>query len=190
MLLYLHGFESSPDSDKAQFMKRAVEAAGKQCLLPQLPASMVATKQLLDDYINSHAISAVMGSSLGGFWAHYVASEIVRLKQQQLRGVLINPAVAPGPRFDHYERERYHPYLKQSYQLTDADVACLQDAGSKLTQQSQLLVLLQQGDETLNYRDATEFYQSQRLVVEHGGNHRFVGLERYVPTLLEFLKIM
>lgn len=190
MLLYLHGFESSPDSDKAQLVKQAVEASGKQCLLPQLPASMVATRQLLDSYMADYPISAVMGSSLGGFWAHYVASEIFRLKQQRLRGVLINPAVAPGPRFDQYERDRYHPYLHQHYQLTDADVNCLQQTGLQLTQNPELLVLLQQGDETLNYRDATQFYHGQRLLVEHGGNHRFVGLERYLPTLLEFLKIM
>lgn len=185
MLLYLHGFESSPISSKAQAVEQLLaERPESSVLIPQLPYSMRATKNLLDQIVKEQPITAVMGSSLGGFWTHYVASQL------GCRGVLINPAVAPGPRFTNYPRERYHPYLKTNYLLSDDDVAALAEAGDKLADNVDLLVLLQRADETLDYRDAAQFYQHQRLIIEVGGDHRFVGFERYLPTLLEFLKVL
>lgn len=190
MLLYLHGFESSPESAKAQLVKAALEDHPEQLLMPQLPASMQATKAMLDAHIEHYAIGAVMGSSLGGFWSHYVASQIMATQQRAIRGVLINPAVKPGPRFAGYEAKRVHPYLQEAYQLGESDIKSLNDAQQSLRQDLDLLVLLQQADETLDYRDAARFYQSQRMLIEQGGNHRFEGLERYLPTLLEFLKVL
>jgi len=190
MLLYLHGFESSPESSKAQLVKQAFAAQPEQLLMPQLPANMPATQALLDDYVRQYPIRAVMGSSLGGFWSHYVASQMRNIQNRSIRGVLINPAVEPGPRFAGYEAERVHPYLQQPYSLGDADIESLRAAHAALRQDLDLLVLLQQADETLNYRDAAAFYQSQRMLIEQGGNHRFEGLERYLPTLLEFLKVL
>lgn len=188
MLLYLHGFESSPQSHKVTQLSAYCEAHGVAVYCPQLPASMAATQALLDDLVQQ-PWQGVVGSSLGAFWAHYLVSAQHCQYGRASRAVLINPAVSPSQSLAAYRGRRWHPYLAQSYELEQNAFATLAAMESTLCDEVALWVWLQTGDETLPYQRARKYYHSQRMLVEQGGHHRFAGFERYLPALLKFLMI-
>ncbi|EKE83694.1 YqiA/YcfP family alpha/beta fold hydrolase [Idiomarina xiamenensis] len=190
MWLYLHGFESSPASEKAvlvgDFLRQQLtsEQSLARCYqVPAIPATVTATRELLMGLVEQHRqtpISGIVGSSLGGFWAHWLASQLA------CRALLINPAVYPAQLLQHYAGERIHPYSGERYHLQQADLDGLRQMQTELRDDAELWVLLQRGDETLDYRLAASFYRHQRLTIEAGGNHRFAGFSRYLPALQRF----
>ncbi|PHR66098.1 MAG: hypothetical protein COA51_03540 [Idiomarina sp.] len=192
MLLYLHGFESSPGSLKIVQTHEYLQehgASADRLYAPQQPSRMVDIRALLDELIDTHPISAVMGSSLGGFWTHYVVSQL-RKRQRHVRGVLINPAVQPYSWMPEESVERIHPYTNEHYQLDFHDREVLIAAEQQFSQDVELMVLLQAGDERLDYRLARDYYRIQRMLVEQGGDHSFVDFPRYLPAVLEFLDVL
>ena len=200
MLLYLHGFESSPDSLKIiqtrEFINShrtdspALANQKLQFLAPQQPSRMAAIRQVLDELVARQPPTAVMGSSLGGFWTHYVVSQLHKRGHTQVRGVLINPAVQPYNWMPEETVERVHPYTQEAYQLNVSDRQVLIEAEQSFTANAELLVLLQAGDERLDYRLARDYYRGQRMIVEQGGDHSFVDFPRYLPAALEFLNVL
>lgn len=192
MLLYLHGFESSPASLKIvateDFLRR--QQLPVNMYAPQLPPRMKAIKELIDEVVGgAEPPQAVMGSSLGGFWTHYAVSQL-QLRNIPARGVLINPAVHPAELMPAAPTLRQHPYTQEQYTLDKSDQETLVAAEQGLSDQVELLVLLQSGDETLDYRAARERYQHQRMIIEHAGDHSFVNFQRYLPAALEFLHVL
>lgn len=194
MLLYLHGFESSPESLKIiqtrDFIHSQQGRASLPMLAPQQPARMAAIRQFLDDIIATQPITAVMGSSLGGFWTHYVVSQLHQQGKTDVRGVLINPAVQPYNWMPEEVVERVHPFTHEHYQLDATDRQVLMEAEQCFHDSVDLLVLLQAGDERLDYRLARDYYRTQRMVVEQGGDHSFCDFPRYLPAVLEFLNVL
>lgn len=192
MLLYLHGFESSPASPKILATEQHLQLQNRASLLraPQQPAKMSENLRYLNALIGKiDEPIAVMGSSLGGFWAHYVVSQL-QLRGVEARAVLINPAVSPAQWMPRETEQRIHPYTAERYQLDDSDRVALLKAEQALSEQVELLVLLQQGDETLDFRDARTRYRHQRMIVEASGDHSFVNFSRYLPMTLEFLRVL
>jgi predicted esterase YcpF (UPF0227 family) len=192
LLLYLHGFESSPASLKIIQTQDYLQAQGVDANLlfaPQQPPRMRAIRAMLDELIEQQPISAVMGSSLGGFWTHYVVSQLHR-RQRQVRGVLINPAVRPYSWMPEDAVKRIHPYTQEHYQLDSDDREVLIAAEQQFSQDVDLMVLLQAGDERLDYQLARDYYRTQRMLVEQGGDHSFVDFPRYLPAVLEFLDVL
>lgn len=194
MLLYLHGFESSPDSLKIiqtrEFLNTQPKPAVVQLLAPQQPPRMQAIRELLDNLIATQPITAVMGSSLGGFWTHYVVSQMHRRGHTDVRGVLINPAVQPYSWMPEERVARVHPYTQEAYELDAVDRHTLIAAEQNFQPEIDLLVLLQAGDERLDYRLARDYYRQQRMIVEQGGDHSFTDFPRYLPAALEFLNVL
>lgn len=192
MLLYIHGFESSPQSAKIielqQFL--ASRQVPLTVIAEQQPATMAAQRAAIDKVLTEQPISAVMGSSLGGFWSHYAVSRLHALGRTQARAVLINPAVQPYQWMPAELQQRQHPYTGEHYSLGPADSLVLQQAEQQFLAGVELLVLLQSGDETLDYRLAAKYYQQQRMIIEQGGDHSFQGFVRYLPAALEFLHVL
>jgi uncharacterized protein len=190
LLLYIHGFESSPKSIKIlqlnEYIQQSPSSSRIKWLAPQIPPSMQAAKALFDQMIIKHQISAVMGSSLGGFWTHYVVSRL-HSQGQRCRGVLVNPAIKPYQWMPQTTVERVHPYTNERYRLGPEDRNVLVEAEQQFSIVPELLVLLQKGDETLDYREAKYYYQHQRMIIENGGDHSFNNFPRYLPAALEFL---
>lgn len=192
MLLYIHGFESSPQSLKIielqQFL--ATKQLPLQVVIEQQPATMAAQRAAIDKVLTEQPITAVMGSSLGGFWSHYAVSQLHRFGRTNARAVLINPAVQPYQWMPTEEQQRQHPYTGECYTLGPNDSVVLQQAEQQFVPSVELLVLLQCGDETLDYRLAAKYYQHQRMIIEQGGDHSFQGFPRYLPAALEFLHVL
>lgn len=186
LLIYLHGFNSSPSSYKARFLADYLAQHGceKQYLVPALdycPAAALAQVQKIIETHQANADITLIGSSLGGYYATSLA------EQYGLRAVLINPAVYPYRLLKHYlgMNQNYHTgaqyEMKPEYmqQLLDMEV-------QKLREPQSYLVLLQTADETLDYRHAVEKYSNTQLVIEQGGSHGYDDFDKVVPRILQF----
>lgn len=186
-LLYLHGFLSSPSSFKAQQTQAWLAAKHPEIdyHCPQLSPYPAQTQQLLERWVESHGQQAiyVMGSSLGGFWATWLA------EKYNLRALLINPAVNPHefmPKYLGLELKSYHS--DDTYQLHAHHIDEIKSVDVQPKRLDNYWLLLQTGDETLDYRQAVEKYAGCKQTIEQGGDHAFQGFERYLESGLAFLR--
>lgn len=182
-ILYLHGFNSSPASFKAQLMQRyfAQHNAEERLLVPQLPESPRQAMALLDTTVQGAENIAVVGSSLGGFYATWLA------ERHNLKAVLINPAVRPWRLLESYVGKVTHYHTGEIYEFEPHWVDDLKSYEVPIIQRPENLLLLQQtGDETLNWHDAWDYYQDSHLFKGLGGNHAFDGFAAFIPLVLQF----
>ena len=123
-----------------------------------------------------------IGSSLGGYWATWITENF------GVKSALINPAVAPHTRFARLINQPIKSYYsEQQYVLKKNDLDDLSENDQPIIRQtSQYFVLLQTGDETLDYRDAQARYKGSKMIIETGGNHSFVGFEKHLPKIADF----
>lgn len=187
VLLYLHGFLSSPQSAKAKQAQRWLVACHPEVeyrcpLLPSYPAQ---ARQLLEREmasLNGKQVG-IIGSSLGGFWATYLAEKYA------LRAVLVNPAVRPQDRFGEFVGKTLKNYHSQDEcHLTEQDLQELVAADiSRITLPERYWVMLQTGDETLDYKLAEAKYRGSKMLIEEGGDHGFQGFEKWLPDIKAFL---
>ena len=185
MIVYLHGFNSSPDSSKARQFGAYLANLGRReeyyCpLLSNSPRE--AMTQVETELMHSGAGSiTLVGSSLGGFYATYLA------EKYGWKAVLVNPAVhanrllrgAVGPQTNWYTHEQWVLTDAHIAELTALDIA-------HITRPERYLLLLQTGDEVLDYRDAVSYYAGAQQLVEAGGDHGFTQFERHLSTILDF----
>ncbi|MBB1273685.1 YqiA/YcfP family alpha/beta fold hydrolase [Psychromonas sp. SR45-3] len=186
VLLSLHGFHSSPASLKAQQMRDylLLEHPEIHFVCPQLPVYPEDMWSVIESVFKQYdkCKIAVMGSSLGGFLATKVA------QQYAVKVVLINPAVTPNILLDFYQGEQIHPYLQQPYIINSDYIEQLKALHvEKINYPENIWVLLQQQDEVLDYRDALKKYKQCKITCENGGDHSFIGFERYVAEIIHFL---
>lgn len=183
-LIYLHGFQSSPMSIKGQVLKQAVATRRDiQIHLPDLNMPPYAVMAMLDDLIQRLDQVALVGSSLGGFYAAQLAAK------HRLPAVLINPAVRPWQLFMDLFGESQLPYqVSKTWTLDLQQLQDLQQIVQPFAQDAdKVLVLLQQGDEVLDYREAERYYRQSLLIRESDGNHAMDNFKTKIPMLLRFL---
>ena len=187
-LLYIHGFLSSPKSAKAQSTQAWLQYHRPrwqyQCpFLSSYPAEAKATLDGLITQLDDDQVY-LLGSSLGGFWATYLT------ERYGFKSVLVNPAVNPQQRFINLVGEplnNYHtgePFMLRSSDIDDL-IACAPDRLSNL---DLYWLMVQTGDETLDYRDAVSKYQGCRQTVEAGGDHSFVGFDSWLNEIVDFFE--
>ena len=129
-----------------------------------------------------------MGSSLGGYFAGYLA------EKYQTAAVLINPAIKPFELLEDYIGQQENPYTGIVYQVTRAHMAELKAIEPKTPtfdskQKNNYLVMVQTGDEVLDYQQAVEKYQYSHLIVEQGGDHSFIDFDEKLPMITDFLQL-
>ncbi|NKB38409.1 MAG: esterase YqiA [Gammaproteobacteria bacterium] len=186
-LVYIHGFLSSPASLKAvqvrDWLLNHRPDITYHC--PALTAYPGQTKHSLERLVESLLPEPVylMGSSLGGYWATWL------VEKYGLRAVLINPLVKPellGSEYLNIELKNYHS--EDSYTLTEVDAEILLAANvSEIKLAENYWLMVQTGDETLDYRLAIDKYSTSRQLVEEGGDHSFQGFERRIGEAIDFL---
>jgi hypothetical protein len=189
LLLYIHGFNSSPLSHKAQVMSRYCknERPDIRVITPRLPSYPKEAAEflvnLIEEYRSDYTIGLV-GSSLGGYLSTWLND------QYGYKAVLVNPAIKPDELLADYLGKQVNPYTNETYFLEAQHMAELQAlAIATITSPEDLWLLQQEGDEVLDYRQAVEKYAQSKQIVEKGGDHSFVDFERYPEQIIQFLNL-
>ena len=184
-LLYLHGFRSGPQSTKARQMAAWVahHRPGLVWACPQLPASpaqaIALASGLMADW--PAAGRAVVGSSLGGFYATVLAERL------GCPSVVINPAVEPardlaaqiGTTTTWHGEEPFHFEARHVEELRAM-------APGPLSRPERCFALIAQGDEVLDWREMAARYAGAQLQVLEGGDHALTGFEDHLPAIARF----
>jgi len=187
-LLYLHGFRSSPRSAKASQMARRMAGQHPNVTwwCPQLPPS---PRDAIDMVMHGVAdwprqSMAVVGSSLGGFYATYVAG------MTNCRAVLLNPAVHPARDLSRYigDQTQWHDpaehfYFRREYieQLRTLDVG-------ELTRPERVFAVIAKGDEVLDWREMSARYPGSRVKLIEGGDHALSDFEqKHLDEVIGFI---
>lgn len=188
-VVYLHGFLSSSKSAKAQLAKRwlKLHRPSWRYICPELSSYPRKARIQIDELAKklSGEQTLLIGSSLGGFWATYWAEQL-----GVDAVVLVNPAVAPHTRFKHFVGQPLPSfYSDEVVTLQTPDLDALADSDQKIIKDPSFYrVMLQTGDETLDYRDAERRYQHTDLLVEQGGNHSFEKFDRHLERIAIFFE--
>jgi predicted esterase YcpF (UPF0227 family) len=185
MIVYLHGFRSSPQSFKSRLLAERMQALGRQAdyVAPQLPASPREAIALAAGLMRGHAPEdvALIGSSLGGYYATWLA------EQTGCRAALLNPAVRPprdlekyvGVTTAYHSDERFE--FKREY-IDELNALAI----AKITRPERYFLLAATGDEVLDWRDMTAHYAGARQHVIEGSDHGIAEFARYADAVLAF----
>lgn len=186
-ILYLHGFRSSPQSNKAQIMAKYIKTQHPEInwWCPQLPPSPQAAAYLISQGTSNWLAgeSAIIGSSLGGFYATWLA------EQKACKSVLLNPAIDPASTLKDYIGElstwqdpnskfvfkaEYIDELRNLYVPRPVNLA-------------NCLAIIAKGDEVLDWRLSSQYYaQAQLLLLEHS-DHGLSDFKQHLAVIMQFL---
>lgn len=190
-ILYLHGFNSSPLSEKAVETKVFIEKEFPEVNFhaPQIashPRAAIEQFTQLISQVNEADNNSewfFIGSSLGGFFSTYLA------QTYQRPAALINPAVKPAQSLEKYIGEQKNPYTNEVFQVEANFIVDLKSLEQDNLLKNNYLLMVQTGDEVLDYREAINFYQHAKVIKQQGGNHRFVNYEKMLPEIVNFFQL-
>ena len=185
-IIYLHGFNSSPASHKARKMDAYMRARGlgEFFTCPALPPGARDAVRVIEAEIARHAAKPTfVGSSLGGFYATHFAERL------GVRAVLINPAITPYVGLEAYLGTQKNLYTGESYQLTRADLEGWRALAVERPDPERYLLLLETGDEVLDWREAARKFEGARTVIRDGGDHTLQSFPEHLPRILAFAGI-
>ncbi|EHA1081968.1 esterase YqiA [Photobacterium damselae] len=187
LLLYIHGFNSSPQSMKAEIMANYCRECRPdiKVVVPRLPSYPQQAAEYIDELVQTYLPDyklGLVGSSLGGYIATWLS------QRYQLPAVVVNPAVKPYELLVDYLGPQQNPYTQEQYVLAPHHMDELKAMDVDNIVHPELIWLLQQeGDEVLDYRQAVEKYTLCRQLVEKQGDHSFVQFERFPAEIIQFL---
>lgn len=188
-LLYLHGFRSSPRSTKAQLVRQRIEAQYPQVTLwcPQLPPSPREAMALVMQGIAGWPRDkmAVVGSSLGGFYATWVA------EQTGCRAALLNPAVHSARDLAKYigEQTSWHdPQERFFFRPEFVDELHALNCPA-ITHPERYFALIAKGDEVLDWREMTGRYPGAQIRLLEGSDHAISEFAEHLDDILAFLDL-
>jgi predicted esterase YcpF (UPF0227 family) len=183
-ILYLHGFRSSPRSFKARVVQGRLDALGRarELVCPQLPASPRAAMELVLTLVERYADRlAIVGSSLGGFYATWLAERF------DCRAVVINPAVDPLKNLEQHVgvTTAFHSDEPFEFKRDYIDeLAALKV--ERITRPQRYFLLAATGDEVLDYRDMVAHYAGAHQHIIEGSDHAIPEFAQYVDQVLDF----
>jgi predicted esterase YcpF (UPF0227 family) len=181
MLLYLHGFNSSAASGKARVLAdyMAAHARAHELLCPDLPDAPRDAIALCERLIAQSPMPPVLiGSSLGGFYATYLA------ERHGLRAVLVNPAIAAHEILVTALGPQTHYHSGRTWEFTAEHIAQLAAMNvPSITRPERYWLLVETGDEVLDWREAARYYVGARQTVLDGGDHGFSRFADYLDEI-------
>jgi len=184
MLVYLHGFNSSPASHKSQVMKAYMEGRGLGSLYacPALPDTPNEAVRVIEQAIAGRDPPTVtlIGSSLGGYYATYF------VEKAGCRAVLINPAVTPHTGLQAYLGTQRNLHTGAAYELTRAHLDGWRRLLVERIDPERYLLLLETGDEVLDWRAAARKYEGARAAIRDGGDHSLQSFPEHLARILAF----
>ena len=185
MLLYIHGFNSSPASFKANVLRERLTQLGRadEFLCPALPHRPAQAMALLENIVQQHDVNNItlIGSSLGGFYATYL------VEKYGMRAVLLNPAIAPQTGLRAYLGPQKNLYTGEEYLLTEQHIAELEQLNvPRLSDISCYFLITATGDEVLDYREGVARYRGAQQIIINGSDHGMGDFAHYLDKILVF----
>ncbi len=182
MILNIHGFRSNGLSNKSKVVR---DEFGLEAISPtfsNIPDLAFDTaEQLIKLFLSEGKKVGLIGSSMGGYMSIYLA------QKYDLKAVLINPSIFPY-RFDRFTGLVTSSYDNSRFECTKTHLEDLKKYDVKTIKNPQnFLLLLQKGDELLDYKQAEDKFRDSNLIIEEGGSHRFDGFESKIEIIKEFL---
>ncbi len=181
MILYVHGFGSSGQGSKATLLRSLLK--DENFIAPSLsivPDLAISTLCELIEAFQKYDQVYLIGSSLGGYYCLYLS------EKYNIPAVLVNPAIYP---YNTLEKALGHVpnyYDLSSFEWRETHLKILKNFEVHYPNPNNYLLLLQKGDEVLDYTEVLEKLPEAQKIVEEGGNHSFIGIERYVETIKDF----
>jgi len=185
MILYLHGFRSSPLSMKARVMADRLQQAGRstEYVCPQLPASpkrAIELAQQLCAGVNPAELT-IIGSSLGGYYANWLAEKI------GCRAVLLNPATKPPRDLASYVGVTTQYHSDEPFEFKAEYIQELVSyAIEKITRPARYFLIAATGDEVLDYSEMVAHYPGAKQIVIQGSDHGIAEFADYAEQVLAF----
>lgn len=188
MLLYIHGFNSSPASFKANVLRERLTQLGRaaEFLCPALPDRPAQAMALLENMVHQHDIDSttLVGSSLGGFYATYL------VEKYGMRAVLLNPAISPQTGLRAYLGPQKNLYTGKAYVLTEQHIAELDRLGvPRPADLSRYFLITATGDEVLDFREGVERFRGAKQIIINGSDHGMGDFVHYLDKILVFAGI-
>jgi predicted esterase YcpF (UPF0227 family) len=188
MIVYLHGFRSSPQSFKARMLGERLQKLGRraeyQC--PQLPASPRQAIQLASSLVSQQRSDQItlIGSSLGGYYATWLA------EQFGCRAVLLNPAIKPPRDLEQYVgvTTAYHsdaPFEFKREYIDELEALAI----NRITRPERYFLIAATGDEILDWHEMVAHYADAPQRVIEGSDHGLSDFEGYMDEVLAFCGI-
>jgi len=186
-ILYFHGFASSSDSNKAKLLKKYIAKKYKKVnlLIPDLDNHFKTAIEQIENLIkNNPKPISFIGSSLGGYYAAYFASI------NNSKAILINPAIPPLDGFDKYLGKNENYSTGEKFNINKQDIEYLRSISfQQYINSDNTLVLLESGDDVLNYIETTNYFLSSYIDINFGGSHSYDTFEDKLDKICSFLKI-
>jgi uncharacterized protein len=188
-VLYLHGFRSSPLSAKAQLMGAWMRAHRPEVCwwCPQLPPSPREAMALVFEQLASWPVEriAVVGSSLGGFYATVVA------ERTGCKAALLNPAINPARDLAGYigDLTSFHDPDDHFYFRAEYVTQLRLMTPREITRPERYCAVIAKGDEVLDWREMTARYPGAAIRLLDGGDHALTDFDEHLPFILRHLQL-
>ena len=182
MIVYLHGFNSSPRSHKAQVLGRYLAERGLASRYACPALGVLASEAIheIERQVSGRKAVCFVGSSLGGFYATYLAEKLAA------KAVLINPAIEPHVGLRACLGPQKNLHTGEPYELTESHLRAWQALVVPRVTPQRYLLLVETGDEVLDYREAVRRYAGCEQVVVQGGDHSLQSFPQQLPRIMEF----
>ncbi|MEP6608769.1 MAG: YqiA/YcfP family alpha/beta fold hydrolase [Burkholderiaceae bacterium] len=184
VIVYLHGFRSSPQSRKASLLRQRLQQRGMagHYLCPALPASPRAAAQLALELAQSLMTQqlAIIGSSLGGYYATWLAERL------GCRAVLLNPAIDPARDLQAHIGHQTVFFSEDQIDFRAEYIGQLGELATRVTRPERYFLIAATGDAVIDYRTMIAKYAGARQHVIEGSDHELSDFEKYVDEVLVF----
>lgn len=191
-IIYLHGFNSSSQSEKAQITQKYFNSrygAELSIIVPDLPPAPLSAISSVHELIRTHGrenLLGFIGSSLGGFYSLYLQN-FYATPPYFPKIALINPAVHPYDLLQDYIGENQNMYTGETYRIHADHMGDLKSLVVPPISKPQCTYLLTQtGDEVLNYQEAVSRLSTAKLWIQFSGNHAFESYLSALPSIESF----
>ncbi len=182
MIIFIHGFGSSGFSFKADRIREYFQDR-ESLLAPSLsyvPKLAIQTLEEIIEYGLTRERVCLIGSSLGGYYARYLSDKY------DIKAVLVNPALNADIRLSQESGMATNYYDLTKFEWSSSHIEQLKALKIEKSNEKNLMLMLQKGDEVIDHREALEMLPNAKLILEDGGDHSFLGFKEYLKEIEEF----
>ena len=181
MIIYIHGFGGSGEGSKAKILRELLKEQGfiapSLSYVPQLAINTL--KELISTFSKYEKVYLI-GSSLGGYYATYLADHF------NIPAVLLNPSVNPRITLRKCTQDAPNFFDNSSFKWAENHVEMLKEYEITSIKSKLYMLMAQKGDELLDYKEAENKFKNSKQLIQDGGNHGFEGIEDMVKDIIKF----